>query len=310
MLSKILTLYIFLRNPKVPSQQRWFIRFRYFGLAMQCKYLIKDYVIRKPYKVICFSGEFQQELLHAIPFAYWHHKNGTLLRTESSKFTKELYFFSPEHIEVGQVERGYKGNEDVEIPNAPHDTKLVKGKWTSVPFSEHFRNDFFGFEKELIVIANRYNTEWGKPPVSYFDLSDLAKIIEPLYEKYQIVYNRAPANQISGDNSEVLELDDEAWVKKNYPEVIFLPDLLQANVAENYNHLQLLVYANCDKFVSIHGGTATLASSFGGINLIHSLEGHEHELGEFENVFPNLSGCIIKVFKDKAALVQVANQMF
>lgn len=293
--SKILTLWIYLTNHKVPSQQRWFIRFRYFGLFHQLKYFIKDYIIKKPYKIIHFEGEFQQELLHVIPFAYWHYKNGTLLKTISSSFTKHLYFFSPNHEEDTTIVRGYLGNESLEIPNAPHDVKLLKLKWKQVPFKQKYSNEIFKFEKEVLVIANRYNTEWGKPPISYFSIENLESLFLHFKDKYQIIYNRAPASKISNDNSEVLELNDEHFIKSKFPEIIYLPDLEKVNLSIiDYNHLQLLVYANCSKFISIHGGTATLASLFGGVNYIYSKEGHEHSLKEFENVFSELSNTNIK----------------
>jgi hypothetical protein len=51
-----------------------------------------------------------------------------------------------------------------------------------------------------------------------------------------------------------------------------MEDLYKENKikARNYNHFQLSVYANCEKFISIHGGTAALASCFKGSNIILS----------------------------------------
>lgn len=308
--SKILTLWIYLQYPKIPSQQRWFIRFRYLGWLYQIKYFYKDYILRKPYKIIKFHGEFQQELLHVIPFAYWHFKNGTLLRTESSSFTKELYFFSPKHIEIKNMLRDHLDNESLEIPNAPHDTKLLKLKWAAVPFRKKFQNTKVLFEKEILIIANRYNSEWGKDPISYFSLEDLETLFNEFKKRFQIIYNRPPANKISNDNSEVKELNDEVFIKNNFPEVIILSELEKKfNLkVHSYNHLQLLVYANSNFFISIHGGTSTFASLFGGKNLIYSKEGHEHSLSEFYNVFPELAGTEIKVIRDKENLKSVAKE--
>jgi len=306
--SKLLTLFIFLKYPKIPSQQRWFIRFRYLGIFNQIKYFFKDYVILKPYKVISFKGEFQQELLHVIPFAYWHHLNGTLLRTESSEFTKDLYFFSQNHTEHINLIRDYKDNENIEIPNAPHDTELLRLKWKKAPFKSRFKNNKISFDKEILIIANRYNSEWDKEPISFFSLEDLNKLFEAFQDDYQIIYNRPPKTKIALDNSDVKELHDDKFIRVNYPQVIILEDLNEMfdMKAHSYNHLQLLVYANASKFISIHGGTATLASMFGGRNLIYSKEGHEHALNEFINVFPKLSGTKIKVLRSKVNLIEEA----
>jgi hypothetical protein len=61
--------------------------------AHAVKYVLQDYVFRKPYKEIEFQGEFAPELEFTIPFAYWHFKNGTLKSTKGALFTKEMYFF-------------------------------------------------------------------------------------------------------------------------------------------------------------------------------------------------------------------------
>jgi hypothetical protein len=64
-------------------------------------------------------------------------------------------------------------------------------------------------------------------------------------------------------------------------------------IVKNFNHLQLMVYANCNHFISVHGGTSALASYFGGVNVILSKSGIEHYFKEFETIFPALSGAKI-----------------
>ena len=68
--------------------------------------------------------------------------------------------------------------------------------------------------------------------------------------------------------------------------------------ANNFNHLQLMVYANASHFISTHGGTATLASYFGGINLILSKKGPEHHFNCYQKLYPKLSGA--KIFHAKS----------
>ena len=63
--------------------------------------------------------------------------------------------------------------------------------------------------------------------------------------------------------------------------------------ANNFNHFQMCVYANASKFMSIHGGTAALASCFEGENIILSKQGPEHHFGCFQKLFPKLSGATI-----------------
>jgi hypothetical protein len=90
-------------------------------------------------------------------------------------------------------------------------------------------------------------------------------------------------------------LGEHAWIKANHPEVLLMQDLFTKHRKEinNFNHLQLLVYANCKHFISVHGGTAALASYFGGTNIIYSKRGLEHMFNEFNTIFPKLSGAKI-----------------
>lgn len=310
-LKKLLTFLLLLRYPKIPGKYRWFIRFRYLGSIRQLKYLIHDSLIRRPYKQISFRGEFQQELLHVIPFAYWHYLNGTLKSTTSTSSTKELYFFSPSHSEVDK-HRDYRDNFNVEIPNAPHDLKLIRSKWVQVPYKAYFKNTIFTYDKPLIVIANRFNTEWNQEPISYLDLSVLHQLFLILKKRYQILYNRPTADRIVNDNSEVQDLGDYSWIKENHPDVEVVNDIYDKHVnkVNNYNHLQLMIYANCSRFISVHGGTATLASCFGGDNIIFSKKGHEHYLKEFENIFPHLSNANIHHVKDYEELMKKVTGVF
>ncbi|MEP0368881.1 MAG: hypothetical protein ABJN36_05195 [Cyclobacteriaceae bacterium] len=273
--------------------------------------MLKDYVVKKPYKKISFHGEFQQELLHALPFAYWHFKNGTLKSTQSTGLTRELYFFSADHHESDES-RDYQDNFNLEIPNSSHDLKLDMAKWLPVPLKQQYQNGIYLFNKPILIIANRFNTEWSQEPISYFDLEVLDTMMGLLKPQYQILYNRPPASEIVEDNSEVKELGDYLWIKENHPEVVQLTDLYRdkESMAKNYNHLQLLVYANCERFISIHGGTATLASNFGGQNIIYSRKGHEHYLKEFESVFPKLSGAQIYHVKDYQALLETIRKEY
>jgi hypothetical protein len=267
------------------------------------KYYWRDYVLKKPYKEIVFNGEFQQELINVLPFAYWHFKNGTLKTTASAKYTAPFYFFSPDHSEK-YVQRDWTSNYSTEIPNSAHNFCLDKSKWLRVPLKEKYKNEKFTFERPILIIANRYNIEWEKGPISFFDIPILNFIIDTLGKKYQIIYNRPSAENITNDNSEILNYGDYQFLKESCRDVILLNDLYETNKGSvsNFNHLQLMVYANANAFISIHGGTATLASYFGGTNVIYSKEGHEHYFREFETIFPELSGAKIIHAKDENEL--------
>jgi len=289
-ITKLISLYVRLRFGKLHYDVRYYYRDTYYCQFIQWKYFFRDYIFKKKYKVISFNGEFAPELEFVIPFAYWHYKNGTLLKTEAAKFTSEMYFFSPKHQEVFEV-RTNEGNYNYETPRILYSQDYDMKKWEKVPYKSHFKNDIYVFDKPILIVANRYNTEWDGPPVSFFNIETLKYIFDLLGEKYQIVYNRPLAKNITSDTSEVNDLNEYDWIKEKYTEVVLMEDLFAENKikAKNYNHFQMCVYANTDKFISIHGGTAALASCFEGSNIILSKKGPEHHFGCFQKLFPKLS---------------------
>lgn len=291
---KVLSLYVMLRYPRIPKSYHYFYRDTYYCQIVQWKYLIKDYLTKPKYKQTSFDGEFAPELQFALPFAYWHFLNGTLKHTESSKYTKELYFFSPAHSETFET-RTNEGNYNFEMPRILYSQDYDMSKWAPVPLKEKYANSVYVFEKPILIIANRYNMEWDGPPISFFSIEMIELIITKFKAQYTIIYNRPKPQNITMDNSDVYDMDDYGWLERNHPEVILLEDLYRENKAKanNFNHLQLMVYANADRFFSIHGGTATLASYFGGKNLILSKQGPEHHFNCYQKLYPKFSGAEI-----------------
>ena len=205
-----------------------------------------------------------------------------------------MYFFSDQHSEVYDV-RTNEGNYNYETPRILYSHNYNMKKWEKVPYKAHFKNDVYVFDKPALVIANRYNTEWEGPPISFYSIEMLEYMIEKLKDKYTIVYNRPRPQNITSDTSDVSELNEYDFIREKYPEVVLMEDLFEENKikANNYNHFQMLVYANASKFISIHGGTAALASCFEGSNIILSKQGPEHHFGCFQKLFPKLSGAKI-----------------
>lgn len=304
-INKILSLYVRLRYPAVPLKLTYFYRDTYNCELIQLRYYYQDYIEKKQYKEIIFDGEFGQELLFVIPFAYWHYKNGTLKKTSSCKFTKEFYYFSPDHRE-DFLKRTNEGNYNFEIPRILYSQDYKISKWLPPPFKLAYQNDIYKFIKPVLIIANRYNMEWDGPPISFYSIPQLDFIIQKLKDKFTIIYNRPHAQHIVGDGSEIYDLDEFNWLKAEHPDVLLMDDLYAKNEgqAKSFNHFQLMVYANATHFISVHGGTATLASYFGGTNLILSKQGPEHYFNCFHDLYPQLSGAKILVADNDAAVEQ------
>lgn len=297
-LNKIFSLYILIRYGRLPADIKYYYRDTYTCRLRQLRYFFKDYISKPKYKQIAFSGEFTPDLAFALPFAYWHHKNGTLLSTTGAKLTRELYFFSENHTEIFP-ERTTEGNYNFETPRILYSHDYDMAKWEAVPLKEHFKNEMFVFEKPVLIIANRYNMEWDGPPISFLSIEMLNFIISNMREKYTIIYNRPNPQHITNDNSDVYDLNEHNWLRYNHPDVILMEDLYEENrdKVNNFNHMQLLVYANAERFISTHGGTAALASYFGGINIILSKKGPEHHFKCFETLYTKLADT--KIFHAK-----------
>ncbi|WP_211229789.1 hypothetical protein [Olivibacter sitiensis] len=303
LLFKLTTAYVWIKHGHVPGIYRYFYRDTYYCKIHQAKYFFADYVRKKKYKVLEFNGEFAPELLFVAPFAYWHYLNGTLKQTRGCKYTSPLYYFSPDHQEIFE-KRDPANNYNYEMPRIlfSHDYNIRK--WAPVPYAEHFANDLFRYEKPILVIANRYNMEWDGPPISFFSIERLDQIITLLKADYQIIYNRPRPNQITGDNSEIYDLEELDWLRQTHPDVILMEDLYRKHQesVSSFNHMQMLVYANTRHFISTHGGTAALACCFGGVNLIFSKRGEEHYFHCFETIYAKLSEVKIVVVKEDEEL--------
>ena len=73
-------------------------------------------------------------------------------------------------------------------------------------------------DKPLLVISNKFQTEWGQNPVNYINLSSLSKIFELCKDKFQIVYNRPSSTDITNDAS-----PQRVWSDWNLAEKMGIP---------------------------------------------------------------------------------------
>ena len=311
LINKVLSAFVLIRHSEMAPSLRYFCRDTYYCQLVQLKYIVKDFFIRKKYKTIAFNGEFAPELQFVLPFAYWHYKNGTLKETQTCTNMSEFYFFSPKHTEVFD-NRSNEGNYNFEMPRILYSHNYQMKKWLPVPLKEVYKNNIYVFEKPILIVANRYNMEWDGAPISFLSIEMLRFIFDNLKDDYTIIYNRPGAQHITMDNSEIYELNEINWIKANYSEIVLMQDLYQKNKgnARNFNHLQLMVYANAENFISIHGGTSVLASYFKGTNIILSKKGPEHFFKCYQTLYPKLSGAHIFHAKSDSELKLLVKKIF
>jgi len=250
------------------------------------------------YRNINFNGEFGYELIGVIPYAYYLHLNNLLDRTISCKETKCLYYFSKNH------EEKYNIRVSGDLSNFPmkniHEEKLNKSQWVPPPYKEVYKNDIFIYNKPICVISNKYNFEWNQDPINFLRVDIVISIIEKLKDKYQIIYNRP--EKIIKDDMEFLTFNDKDEIRK-IKDVILIEDLLE-NYKYNINELQMMIFANTEKFISVQGGNSILSSYFGGENHIYAVRGGELQCNSFNNWYHEFSGCKIYVYNNYEKLIE------
>jgi hypothetical protein len=234
--------------------------------------------------------EFGYELQLVIPYAYYLFQHNLLNRTTSCLNTKELYYFSNSHSEAYKTRRYNEPN----VPNkTPHLKELNYEKYTPPPYKNIYKNDYFVYEKPLLIIHNKYNEEWSGPPVNFIDKPILSEIFRLYSDKYTIIYLRPRPSHIVTDDSPTHDLKESPILKLyNIIDGIELYERTkQQYKIRNFNHFQLLIHANCDNFISVQGGNCVLASYFGGTNIIYAKCGGELTHDSYNGHYGKYSGC-------------------
>ena len=248
-----------------------------------------------------YYGEFAFEHLAVIPYAYWLHERGELRFTASTRDTRCLYYFSPDHTEV-DVERGYVPITEYPVGERDDHTYDRRGfpivldtsRWTPPPYRDVYGGDpRFQWSKPPVVVCNKASSEEqleGGFAVNSLDIDLVLELIGELSDRFTVIYNRPRASDIVGDHSEIRELGDIEAVEQAFPEVLTIQALHAQHPDLTFNELQLRVFAGCERFVSVLGGVSYLASYFGGTNVVYARKGWEVECGAFGNWFDRFSG--------------------
>ena len=235
--------------------------------------------------------EFGSELTAVVPYAYWHYKNGLLDMTRSARGSDPFYYFSPLHV-INPLPRHAGNIWPTKIPNKEVREFTGEGKWMAPPYRSKYMNKEHVYDKPILVIANKYNMEWGRDPVNYLDLKKITFILNKLGDKYTVFYNRRMPDYLKDDQLHK-DLGEHNFIRQVYPDVRFIDEM-----EGDYNINQLRVYANCDHFISVQGGNSILASYFGGTNIVYAVKGNELS-GGFYHKIGALSGCeVVHVRED------------
>lgn len=247
-----------------------------------------------------YFGEFAFELLAVIPYAYWLHSRGQLEYTVSTEDTRALYYFSPNHEErtvrrnyvpITEYPIGERGSIRYDRKAFPRD--LDTSRWLPPPYKKVFADDRFRWPRETCIVCNKYSDEqylWYRGPANYIEVDTLLAMIGKLRERYQVVYVRPRASDIVNDHQKIHESGDIDAVTRAFPDVITIQQLQEQYPELSYNELQLRLFAGCERFVSVLGGSSYLASYFGGRNVVLARRGWEVACDAYRRWFDKFSG--------------------
>ena len=143
-------------------------------------------------------------------------------------------------------------------------------EWTPPPLKEYYFKDI-NSDKPILVINNKYNEEWLKPPSNYLSLEFINKFIDTFKDKYKIYYIRYDNNSSSDgyfDDAKGYDFFDykHPTLLKN---VVTIYDYMNKHNV-GYNEAQLEMMAQAKHIATVNGGNAVLSSYFGEDVIIYS----------------------------------------
>ena len=249
------------------------------------------------------TNEFGIEILFYVGYYYYLFTSNLLFnnRIISYKGMEPYYYFLPRtQLSLQSHTRKYTKHQDCMLtkylklnndnPNAPYYDLNLKF-WKPPDYRTYYdnnKNTYFHYDKEILIVNNKYNREWEalyNRPVNFLDLPTLHKIFTYLSPKYQVIYIRPTTSiqhekEYSFDSNAQLKLNDFELIRTKFPNVILFDDLLNNDLRfqhMNYNLLKCYLLASCTKYISVQGGANNLFSYFAKSMLIYHKHGFEAE---------------------------------
>ena len=243
------------------------------------------------------TNEFGCEVILYIPYYYYLYKNKLLFdnKIKTYKGMKPFYYFVNDNCIIE------KENNRVWVPsnNRPlliNDNEHVKNFnetcWIQPPYKSIYKNNIILFEKPILVIHNKYNIEWRIDVYNFFSIDILRTIFSKLCDKYQIIYIR-PSNKIidknfSYDHNIILDnFEDNELIENEFKDKVITYENLIKRFDYTYNELLLMLYSNCENYISIQGGSSHFISYFYNKMIVLHKRGSELDAGCYDGWYKN-----------------------
>lgn len=247
--------------------------------------------------------EFGYELIMCVPFAYYHKSLGDKVVVNSCKGMRSFYYFLDDTEFVEKYNsRGFARPTGTRLKDI-HFRDLDTQEFKPLDYTNHFSSHTLKskFDKELLIISNKYTSEWGHGPVNYLSLECLDELFDTLSPKYDIIYNRPKTSNICDDHQPSKELGDRTIID-NYKNVYDINNLFEQEEID-FNTLQLVLMSKAKNKISVQGGTSIISSFLGGMNKVYAVVGGEVEHDSFKRWYGKLSGCSVNDFQTYQSLI-------
>jgi hypothetical protein len=239
---------------------------------------------RKQLEVV---NEFGNEIICYIPYFHYLFTAGLLFDNKVITYhgMQPFYYFCDIVTKPPQMKRYWNPSHqrNLLVNSDEHAFSFDKRWWKPPPYKEIYGRQnavSFQFQKPTLVVHNKYNIEWDIKPFNFIKTSTLDMIFDALKDKYQIVYIRPKANiaDFSYDSNTIVQEFDEDFelIRAKYSnQILTFDEILQGKGSMLYNEVLLQLYANCENYISVQGGSSYLMTYFYQKMLILHIKGDE-----------------------------------
>lgn len=242
-----------------------------------------------------YTGEYGSELGIFVPFVHFLKKNNMLqgVKVISYSGMRPYYFFldDNEYEEKNQPRFWVHPDGRWFIPQQLRNDDEVFSNGGSVQgfLPPDYVSQFGGKMRStqpLLLVQNKFNSEWGGPPINFMDIDELRYIFTELQDVYQIVYMRT--NQFRGpgyshDHNELdsFKIEDKEMIKSEFPKVALIEELLTQNPNVDFNVFKCMLQADARATISTIGGFNFFDAYFPSKHLIYKKDAPERYVKSF-----------------------------
>lgn len=234
-----------------------------------------------------YTGEFGTEVALFLPYVHYLKKKNLLKGIKTYKGMHPYYFFlNGTEFKTKEVMRRWVHPQGrIFLPDGIKNDDEIFSKEKDRPeyfdppdLYSHYKKFKLYTTKPLMIIQNKYNSEWGGPPVNFMDVELLDKIISLMKTKFTIIYIRSNEYRGAGYSSDENEslsfvLEDKEMIKKHHQEVFIYEDLVEKQKDSfDFNSLKCVALANAKYTLSTIGGFNFLDAYFPCKHIIYKVD--------------------------------------